>query len=165
MRNVLWIAGSFALLLGGCKDPSEQFDGPGGCRRQPVVQGGTRFADDQLSIPIEAMARDESTRPQIVSVDLYADGARVPSPRVDIRPSQGKFGFGQVASFRAPPGVRAVRALLLVHHLNSIFEMNVPFVRDPESRATNKWVMEKVTVREVGTTIQTGPNPPPSDAL
>ena len=44
MKKTLWTAGLFALFLVGCTDPSEQFDGPGGCRRQPVVYGGTRFA-------------------------------------------------------------------------------------------------------------------------
>jgi hypothetical protein len=164
MKKILWTAGLFASLLAGCKDPSEEFDGPGGCRRQPVVYGGTRFADDNLSISIEAMAKSEETEPRIIEVELYADGAKVPVPHAVIHRSKGKYGFYQTCSFQAPPGARAVQVILVVHHLNSLFRMEVPFELDPESRATNKWIMRKETVREVGTQAMSGPNPPPAEA-
>jgi hypothetical protein len=163
MKKILWTAGVAALLLAGCKDPSEQFEGPGGCRLQPVVHGGTRFADDSLSIPIEAMAHDEAAEPQIIQVELHADGAKVPVPQLAIRRWHGKFGYGQTVSFEAPPGARALRAVLLVHHLNSIFEMDVPFILDPESRSTNQWLMKKETVRLVGTTVMGRSTPRPGE--
>jgi hypothetical protein len=150
-RKVLWMAAA-ALLLAGCKDPSERFEGPGGSRLQPVVHGGTRFADDELAIPIEAMASDEAAEPRIIQVELYSDGVKLSAPpQLRVQRWKGKFGYGQIASFVAPPSARSLEAVLFVRHLSGIFEMDVPFVLDPDSRETNKWIMKKETVREVGT--------------
>ena len=161
MKKTLWRVVAASLMMCGCQDPTEQLDGPGGCRRWPVVHGGTRFADDSLSIPVEALAKSDQTRPRIVEFELYADGQKVPSPQAVIREWQGKYGEGEICDFQAPPGARSLKAVLLVHHLNSIFQMEVPFELDPQGRATNKWLMGKEKTREVGTTVMSGPNPPP----
>jgi len=153
MKRTLWALGLSALLFAGCKPPSERFEGPGGSRLWPVVHGGTRFADDHLVIPIEAMAHTEDSEPQILRVELYVDGERLPAPpELRIERWQGAYGYAQRALFTAPPSARELKAVLFVHHLSSIFEIEVPFELDPESRVTNKWVMEKETVRLVGAT-------------
>ena len=160
MKRTLWVVGWFALVLAGCKDPSERFEGPGGARLQPVVRGATLFADDHLSIPIEAMASLEEAEPQILRVELYADGERLPAPpELAIQRWHGKYGHGQTALFTAPPQARELRAVLFVHHLTSIFEMEVPFRLDPEGRATNKWIMKDARVRLVGTTMTSRQKP------
>jgi hypothetical protein len=156
LRSAVWAA----VLLAGCKDPSERFEGPGGARLQPVVHGGTRFADDPLSIPVEAMAASEDTEPQILRVELYADGERLAAPpELLVQRWHGTYGYGQTALFTAPPGARALKAVLFVHHLTSIFEMEVPFELDPASRATNKWIMGRAKVRLVGATVTSRQKP------
>ena len=165
MKHTLWFVGLSALLLAGCKPPSERFEGPGGSRLWPVVHGGTRFADDHLVIPIEAMAHVEQAEPQILRVELYADDDRLPAaPGLRIERWQGAYGYAQRALFTAPPGARSLRAVLYVHHLSSIFEIEVPFDLDPENRVTNKWVMRKETVRLVGETTNAATRPTPRAA-
>jgi hypothetical protein len=136
------VAGAAVVLLAGCKDPSERFEGLGGSRLQPVVRGATRFADDRLAVPIEANAFLEAAEPQILQVEVFADGVKVADPQVGIQRWKGRHGYGQVAGFTAPPGARSVEAVLFVRHLNMIFEMTVPFVLDPDNSAVNKWIMK-----------------------
>ncbi len=155
-----------ALLLAGCQPPSERLDGPGDARLKPVVNGVETFADDYLSVPIEAKAATPQTEPRILEVNLYADDVRVPAPDLRIRRWQSKtLGFGQTAEFTAPLGARTLRASLFVHYLDRVYQMDVPFVLDPASREGVKWRMRPATVRMVSTTAVGRPAaPPPSPA-
>jgi hypothetical protein len=151
MSRIIWALALSAAILGGCKPPSERFEGPGASRLQPVVHGGTRFGDDRLAIPIETMARTEEGEPHILRVELYADGERLPAPG-DLRVErwQGKYGYAQRALFTAPAGARRLKAVLFVQHGQNIFQMDVPFELDPAGRSTNKWIMGKESVGVVG---------------
>ena len=155
MRAFLGCLALSVLLLAGCTDPSEKLEGPGGCRLEPVVRGGTQFATDDLSIPIEAMAADERYEPRIRQVEIHADGARADVP-VQVKRWHGKYGYGQTALFTAPLNARSVTAVLYVEHLQRIFTMRVPFVLDPQALETNKWIMKKETVRMTGSTATSG---------
>ena len=104
------VAGAAVLLLAGCKDPSERFEGPGGSRLQPVVRGGTRFADDRLAVSIEANAFLEEAEPHILQVEVFADGVKVADPQFYLQRWHGSHGYAQVVGFTAPPGARSVEA-------------------------------------------------------
>ena len=128
----------------------DKFDGPGGSRMEPVVAGRDSFPDDQLSVSVEAHAMDEQYEPRIIQADILLDGDKVNLP-VRIERWHGRYGYGQSAQFTVPLGTGKVDVVLYVQHLDRIFQVSVPFRRDPRNTETAKWIRTDGNVEMAGT--------------
>lgn len=136
-----------AGALAGC--PQETYEGPDSTRLEPVAAGSTQFATDDLAVAIEAHAMDEKYEPQITGTDFVIDN--LPAALASkVERWHGTAGYGQRVKFTAPLGAGSLKAIVYVQHLGRIYQVTVPFKRDPRNLQTVKWIRQEPTVQMVG---------------
>lgn len=134
------------LLVAGCK-PAVDFSGSGGTSYGPAVASDPTFPDDELSVTVETFAQEERYEPQILSVEVYANGEPI-NASVRLERVHGTAGYCQKATFIVPVDAKTIKAVLVVKHADGVFEVTVPFVHP--LFGGDKWRRAGQSTRRIG---------------